>query len=52
MLKIENVRNVEKKLNLEKEVELVYKEKVNEQLNRFSNIYFNKVKKDIKINEI
>lgn len=52
MLKIEDVRNVEKKLNLEKEVELVYKEKVNEQLNRFSNIYFNKVKKDIKINEI
>ena len=52
MLKIENVRNVEKKLNLEKEIELVYREKVNEQLNQFSNIYFNKIKKDIKINEI
>ena len=51
MLKIENVRNVEKKLNLEKEIELVYREKVNEQLNQFSNIYFNKIKKDIKINE-
>ena len=51
ILKIENVRNVEKKLNLEKEIELVYREKVNEQLNQFSNIYFNKIKKDIKINE-
>lgn len=52
LLKIEDIRNIEKKLNLEREIELVYIEKVNEQLNQFSNIYFNKVKKDIKINEI
>ncbi len=51
ILKIENIRDIKKKLDLEKEIELIYKDKVNEQLNQFSNIYFNKIKKDISINE-
>lgn len=51
ILKIENIRNIQKELDLEKEIELVYKDKVNKQLNQFSNIYFNKIKNDVKINE-
>ena len=36
----------------EKEIKLVIQEKTNEQLNQFSIIYFNKVKKNIQINEL
>jgi len=38
--------------NFEEEIEKVIKIKTNTQLNQFSNIYFNKIKKDIKINEL
>ena len=51
ILKIEDKRIVEKKINLEEEIEKIFSEKRNQQLNQFSNIYFNKIKKDIKINE-
>ena len=51
ILKIENIRETEKNVNLEKEIELIVKQKTNEQLNQFSNIYFNKLKKDFTINE-
>ncbi len=52
ILKIEKIRESEKNLNLEKEMEIIINKKTNEQLNQFSNIYFNKVKKDIIINEL
>jgi len=52
ILKINNIRETEKKNNFEKEVELIFEEKINQQLNQFSNIYFNKVLKSIAINEI
>lgn len=52
ILKVKDIREVEKKLELSKEINLVVKQKENEQLSQFSNIYFNKVKKDIKINEL
>ena len=52
MLKIEDVREVDSYINLNKEVEKIIKEKTNEQLNQFSNIFFNKVKKNININEL
>ena len=51
ILKMKDSREIEREIDIESEVELVFKEKVNEQLNQFSNIYFNKVKKDIVINE-
>ena len=38
-------------MDLNKEIKKIVNEKTNQQLNRFSNIYFNKIKKDIKINE-
>ena len=52
ILKIENIRNVERKFNLENEIEEIVKQKTNEQLNQYSNIYFNKIKKNIQIDEL
>ena len=52
ILKINNIRETENKNNLEKEIELIFEDKINQQLNQFSNIYFNKVLKDIAINEL
>ena len=52
ILKIEDVREVDSYVNLNKEVEKIIKEKTNEQLNQFSNIFLNKVKKNIIINEL
>ena len=46
----ENTRNI--KIDLEKEIENIIAEKTNEQLNQFSNIFFNKTKKNININEL
>ncbi len=51
VLKVKDIREVEKKFELNKEIDLIVKQKENEQLNQFSNIYFNKIKKDININE-
>ena len=47
ILKVENTRETELNINIDKEIKLVIKEKTNEQLNQFSNIYFNKTKKNI-----
>ena len=52
IIKIEDKREVEKKIDLEKEMNLIVKKKTNEQLNQFSNIYFNKIKKNVLINEL
>ncbi len=51
ILKIDQIKESEKNLNLEKEMQIVINQKTNEQLNQFSNIYFNKIKKNIIINE-
>lgn len=52
ILKVEDVREVENISDLNLEINKVVKIKTNEQLNQFSNIYFNKVKKNITINEL
>ena len=52
ILKIENIRETKNDLDLDSEINKIVKEKTNEQLNQLSNIYFNKVKKDIIINEL
>ena len=52
ILKIENIREIEKNLDVEKEIKNIINEKTNDQLNRFSNIYINKLKKNIEFNEI
>jgi len=52
ILKIEDIREVDNNSNLDIEINKIIKEKTNEQLNQLSNIYFNKIKKDIEINEL
>jgi len=52
ILKIEDIREINNDFDLNSEIEEIVKEKTNEQLNQFSNIYFNKTKKNIIINEL
>ena len=52
ILKVENKKENIVKLDIEKEFEKIIKIKTNEQLNQFSNIYYNKIEKDIKIHEL
>ena len=52
IIKIEDIRELDNSSDLNDEIEKIIKEKTNEQLNQFSNIYFNKIKKDIVINEL
>ena len=52
ILKKENFREVKKGLNIENEIKIIINQKTNDQLNRYSNIFLNKLKKNIKINEI
>ncbi len=52
ILKIEDKKENIVKLDIEKEFEKIIKIKTNEQLNQFSNIYYNKIEKDIKIHEL
>ena len=52
ILKLLDFKEVNKEFNIENEIQKIVKEKTNQQLNRFSNIYFNKVKKDIVIDEL
>ena len=52
ILKVEGIREVENDFDLNTEITKIVKKKTNEQLNQFSNIYYNKVKKNILINEL
>jgi len=52
IIKIEDIRELDNSSNLNDEIEKIIKERTNEQLNQFSNIYFNKIKKDMVINEL
>jgi len=52
ILKINDIQEYEEKIDLNNEMKELIKSKTNQQLNQFSNIYFNKIKKDIVINEL
>jgi peptidyl-prolyl cis-trans isomerase SurA len=52
IIKIEEIREKDNSSDLNDEIEKIIKDKTNEQLNQFSNIYFNKIKKDMVINEL
>ncbi len=52
IIQIKDERIVELDTNISKEFEIIVKKKTNDQLNQFSNIYFNKIKKNILINEL
>ena len=51
ILKIENSKETKIITNISDEVEIISKERKNKQLNQFSIIYFNKIKKEILIDE-
>jgi len=52
ILKINDYKEEKIKVNLDKEINKVINAKSNDQLKQFSNIYFNKIKKNITINEL
>lgn len=52
ILRIEDMKEIENKINLKEKLDELVRYSTNEQLNQFSNIYFNKIKKNIKINEL
>ena len=52
IIKVGNIRKVKKDLDLNDQLEIIVKKKTNQQLNQYSNVYFNKVKKNIVINEL
>ena len=52
ILKIEDEKKVKIVNNIEEEVESISRVSANKQLNQFSNIYFNKIKKEFNINEL
>ena len=51
-MKINETRETEKNINLNEEIEKIVRLKTNEQLNQYSNLFFNKIKKDFKIDEL
>ena len=49
ILKIKDVKIIKKEINIDQELEKIVKEKRNQQLNQYSIIFYNKIKKDITI---
>ena len=52
ILYIENIKEIEIKLDFEREIKNIIEKKTNTQLNQMSNVYLNKIKKNIQINEL
>ena len=52
ILKIKDMKIIESNLDVNKELDRIIKEKTNQQLNQYSIIFYNKIKKDIIIDEI
>ena len=51
IVRLDDKKFIKEDLNLDIELEKLINIKTNQQLNQFSNIYFNKVKKDVLVNE-
>ena len=52
ILKINKIRKIKKEVNIKNEMQSIIRNKTNEQLNQFSILYFNKIKKNVLINEL
>ncbi|MDA9665447.1 peptidylprolyl isomerase [Candidatus Pelagibacter sp.] len=52
IIMLNDIKEVDKEINLEEEIKKQIVIKTNQQLNQFSNIYYNKIKKDIKIEKL
>ena len=51
ILKINKIKKIEKNQNIDQMVEKIAQTQKNSQLNQFSKMHFNKVKKDIQLSE-
>ncbi len=51
ILQINDIKNIKSKIDTDKELKKMIRSRTNDQLNQFSKMYFNKVKKDMSINE-
>ena len=53
IIKINDIKkDISNEQSIEKKVDTLIRIKTNQQLNQFSNIYLNKIKKDLVINEL
>ena len=52
ILKLEDIKEIKNEIDIDSKLNELIRYSTNEQLNQFSNIYFNKAKKNIKINEL
>jgi peptidyl-prolyl cis-trans isomerase SurA len=52
VLKVEDIKEINQKLDMEKELEKRIINEKNQQFNQFSLMYYNKIKKNVKINEL
>ena len=52
IVKLNELKEVDRDMNIDKEIKKQITIKTNQQLNQFSNIYYNKIKKDIKIEKL
>lgn len=52
ILRINNIKEEKAEVNVEEEIQRVINIKINEQLTQYSNLYINKIKKNIIINEL
>ena len=52
ILKVEDIKLIKKKLDLEKEVKKMIMIEKNNQLNQYSNIYFKKIRRNTEVNEL
>jgi peptidyl-prolyl cis-trans isomerase SurA len=52
ILQISDIKIIKEKFDINKELDIAVNTESNRQLNQFSNIYFNKIKKEISIDEI
>lgn len=52
IIKIKEIKKIKRDINLQKELETIIRAKTNNQLNQYSNIFLNKIKKEVVINEL
>ena len=52
ILKINDIKEIEKKIDIKQELDKIVKKKTDEQLTNYSNIYFNKIKKSTQIENL
>ena len=52
ILEVSDMRKVKDKIDVDKELKILVEKEIDRQLNQYSTIYFNKIKKNVLINEI